>query len=143
MAKYVPKTKAEPVTAEAFIDAIENPQRQAEARELLAIFGKASGYPARVYTGGMIGFGSYSYETAGCIGTWFATGFAARKGDLSLYGLKGSANETELLPKLGKYREGAGCVYAKRLGDIDKGVLEQLIIQGLDSLKARFSVTAS
>ncbi|MGO2619391.1 MAG: hypothetical protein ACTH82_04785 [Glutamicibacter ardleyensis] len=32
-----------------------------------------------------------------------------------------------LLPQLGKYTEGAGCVYVKKLEDIDLAVLRRLI----------------
>jgi hypothetical protein len=141
MAKYEIKTKVEPITAQAFIDAMDNPKRQSEARALLSIYGKASGYPAQVYTGGMIGFGSYTYETAGCIGTIFATGFAPRKAELSLYGLQDKLVGPDDLARLGKVRAGVSCVYARRLSEVDHGVLAELISSVLDRFRNRHTVT--
>ncbi len=142
MAKYDQKTKAEPLSPEGFIEAIENPQRRAEARQLLQIYGAASGYPARVYTGGMIGFGHYSYTYAsGHSGTAMATGFAPRKAELSLYGLLWGEAASALLPQLGKVRAGVGCVYARKLADIDLAVLSRQIALGLDHLRGLYPVT--
>jgi len=33
----------------------------------------------------------------------------------------------QLLPSLGSYSEGAGCVYVKRLADVDQAVLRELV----------------
>ena len=63
----------------------------------------------------------------GTRGTWFKTGFSPRKAQLSLYGLKDMPEGAALLPSLGKYTEGAGCVYVKKLDDIDLAVLRRLI----------------
>ena len=142
MAKYNQKTKVEPISVEDFIVSIESPQRQVEARQLVQVYGTASGYEPRLFTGGMIGFGRYDYTyPSGHSGTSFATGFAPRKADLSLYGLKGSAVTEALLPKLGMHSEGKGCVYAKRLSDLDQAVLHQLIVAGLDNLKTLYPMT--
>ncbi len=143
MANYVPKTKVEQVSLDAFLAKVEPEARQAEARVLLEIYARATGYPARIYTGGMVGFGRYAYTyDSGHSGTSMATGFAPRKADLSLYGLKGGAGTEVLLPKLGKHREGKGCVYAKHLSDLDLTVLADLIRAGLENLKTRYPVTA-
>jgi hypothetical protein len=147
MAKYEMKTKVEPQSVEEFIDAIQSPQRQAEARELLAIHSEASGYPARLFTGGMIGIGCYSSTYAsGHSGSIFATGFAPRKAELSLYGLTGGVGADEgagvSLADLGKHRAVVACVYVKHLKTIDKAVHAGLIRQGLAQTKSRYPVTA-
>lgn len=142
MAKSLQKTRAEPQLVAEFIAGLENPVRKAEALALVEIYGRASGYSARLYTGGMIGFGHYAYTYAsGHSGTAMATGFAPRKADLSLYGLKGGAEAAALLPTLGKHREGVGCIYAKRLSDLDAQVLARLIVAGLENLRAQYPVT--
>lgn len=142
MAKYDQKTRAEPISAEALIGSIADPRRQEEARQLLQIYGDASGYPARVYTGGMIGFGHYAYTYAsGHSGTAMATGFAPRKAELSLYGLLWGEAASALLPQLGKVRAGVGCVYARKLADIDLAVLSRQIALGLDHLRRLYPVT--
>lgn len=144
MAKSTQKTRAEAQSPEDFIAAMTDARRQAEARQLMAIYAAASGYPARVYTGGMIGFGHYAYTyDSGHSGTAMATGFAPRKAELSLYGLRGGAQSEALLPALGKVREAVSCIYARRLEDIDLEVLSRLIVLGLENLGSRYPVTPS
>jgi hypothetical protein len=54
-------------------------------------------------------------------------GFSPRKQALTLY-LPGDLNsKTELLCKLGKYKTGKGCLYIKKLQDVDRDVLTELI----------------
>ena len=141
MANYDPKTKVELQSVEDFIAALALPQRQAEAQQLLAIYGRASGYAPRLYTGGMIGFGSYDYTyDSGHSGTSFATGFAPRKADLSLYGLKYGPESETLLARMGKHRAAVSCVYVKHLSAINPEVLADLIRSGLQVLKSRYPV---
>lgn len=76
----------------------------------------------------MIGYGAlhYKYPT-GWEGDMFRVGFSPRKASLSLYGLQGQAGQAELLSRLGKHREGAGCVYVNKPEDIDLDVLRELL----------------
>lgn len=142
MTKSAQKTRAEPIAPEAFIAGIADPRRRAEAQQLLLVYGQASGYPARICTGGMVGFGHYAYTYAsGHSGSAMATGFAPRKAELSLYGLLWGAAASALLPRLGKVRAGVGCVYARRLDDIDLDVLARQIALGLDHLRGLYPVT--
>jgi hypothetical protein len=54
-------------------------------------------------------------------------GFSPRKGNLTLYVLNNSEKQEPLLEKLGKHKRGKGCLYIKRLSDVDEKVLEKLI----------------
>ena len=38
-----------------------------------------------------------------------------------------NVNDDTMLKKLGKYKEGKGCIYIKQLGDVDIAVLEKII----------------
>ncbi|RZI95531.1 MAG: DUF1801 domain-containing protein, partial [Rubrivivax sp.] len=38
--------------------------------------------------------------------------------------------------RLGKHREGKGCVYIKRLADVDPGVLEELCVAALRAVRS-------
>lgn len=144
MAKYEQKTKVEPQSVQDFIAGLDSAQRQDEARQLLEIYAQASGFAPRLYTGGMIGFGSYAYTyPSGHSGTAFATGFAPRKADLSLYGLTEGDAAPALLARMGKHRAGVACVYVKRLSAIDTTVLPELIRLGLTVLRSRYPVTAT
>lgn len=46
-------------------------------------------------------------------------------------------NKHSLLEKLGKYKTGKGCLYIKKLSDIDIQILKQLIEKTIDELKAQ------
>jgi hypothetical protein len=48
----------------------------------------------------------------------------------------GFRKHTDLLEKLGKYKSGGGCLYLKRLEDVDPGVLKQLIARSVKSAKS-------
>ena len=138
---YEAKTKVESEAIGAFLDRVEPPQRQAEARRLVEIFGEVTGYAPRVYTGGMVGFGRYDYTYAsGHSGSSMATGFAARKAELSLYVLSGSGDDARLLARLGKHRAGKSCLYVRHLDAINEDALRELIVAGLADLKRRWPV---
>ncbi len=138
---YAQKTKAEPLTIDQFVAGVTPPDRQAEARQLVTLFSDVTGYLPRIYTGGMVGFGRYDYTyDSGHSGTAFATGFAPRKADLSLYVLSGHKDQAALLQRLGKHRAGKACLYLKHLSDADEAVLRDLIAAGLADLKTRWTV---
>ena len=54
---------------------------------------------------------------------WMVIGFSPRKQNLTLYI---TLNET-LLKKLGKFTTGKGCLYIKKLADVDTKVLIEII----------------
>ena len=66
---------------------------------------------------------------------WMEIGFSPRKGKFALYGLTGSANADELLPKLGKHKTRKGCLYIQKLSDIDETVLEKLVTDSFKNIK--------
>lgn len=115
--------------------------RATDCRALAALMQRASGHPPRMW-GRMVGFGHHHYVyDSGREGDIFEIGFASGaggKGDISLYLNAGcSPAETEpLLAKLGKHRQGKGCVYIKRLADVDLAVLESLCKAALQQRRA-------
>lgn len=85
--------------------------------------------------GTMVGFGKvhYRYKT-GHEGDMFLFGFASRKQAITLY-MSYNINQFEELKDLGKYKTGKGCLYIKKLSDVDLKVLEKLIINATNELK--------
>jgi len=76
----------------------------------------------------IIGFGDLHYKYAtGREGDWFKIGLSPRKANLTLYVLEGGPGEASLLARLGKYTTGVSCLYLKRLADVDRQVLRQII----------------
>jgi hypothetical protein len=75
----------------------------------------------------IVGFGSRPYTNTTGTNEWFVVGFAPRKNATTIYGIHdGYGPADPLLEKLGPHTTGKGCVYIKRLSDIDETVLERL-----------------
>jgi hypothetical protein len=122
------KTKATDASVEGYLAAIGDEARRKDCQALADLMAKATKQPPRMWGTGIVGFGSYRYRYAsGREGESCVVGFSSRKGDISVYGLSAAAGAEELLSKLGKHKAGKGCVYIKRLSDVDLKVLEQIV----------------
>jgi len=86
----------------------------------------------------IVGFGSchYTYES-GREGDMPLAGFSPRKAATVLYGLMASGESEALLAKLGKHTTGKGCLYIKKLADVDQKVLVTLIVKSVTAKRAR------
>lgn len=121
------KTHGTDDSVDAFISAIEDHERRKDCLILLALMKRVTGEEPRVWSSGLIGFGTYHYKSSsGQEGDWFRVGFASRKAALTIYlGLE-LDSIAESLGTLGRHKTGKGCIYIKRLSDVDLGVLEQI-----------------
>jgi len=59
-------------------------------------------------------------------------GFSPRKSELTLYLTGGPNSFPKLMNKLGKYKAGKGCLYIKKLDDVDVDVLLELIDKSVE-----------
>ncbi len=126
----VNENKTQPTAADvdAFVAAAEPTARREDGERLLALMRDVTGESGKMWGPSIVGFGEYHYVgTSGRQGDWMAVGFSPRKAQMSIYGLKDSPQGAELLPRLGTYTEGAGCVYVKRLENVDEQVLRDLV----------------
>lgn len=122
------KTQVTEDSVEAFLSSIVDPQMQQDSRTVAAIMAKATKQSGKMWGKAMVGYGQYHYVyESGREGDWFVTGFAPRKGNLTLYIMDGFPKYQDLLDKLGKHTTGKSCLYIKRLSDVDLKILEQLI----------------
>ena len=113
---------------EAFIGQVADPRRRADAEEVLDLMRAVSGAEPRMWGPTMVGFGTQPYTTAdGKDRESFAIGMAPRKAALVLYGLTMYGSHAELLGRLGPHTTGKGCVYVKRLDELDRDVLTELV----------------
>lgn len=123
------KTVESDAAVEDFLDRVEPPERQADGRTVAALMARLSGEPAHMWGASIIGFGRYHYRyDSGRAGDMCRIGLSPRKAELVLY-LAG-LDDADFAP-LGKHRRGKGCLYIKRLSQIDMAVLERLIVQSL------------
>lgn len=115
-------------SVEAYLAAIDDPQKQADARELAAIMGEISGEPATMWGPSIVGFGSRKYTySSGHSGETMLIGFAARKSAITLYGSGYLEDVADVLSRMGKAKTGKGCVYIKRLSDVDPAALREFL----------------
>jgi hypothetical protein len=122
------KTKATQLSVAAYIDAVTDEGRRADAKALVKLMQKATGEKPKMWGPSIVGFGSYHYKyESGREGDMPVVGFSPRKPATVLYGLRAADNAEGLLAKLGKHTTGKGCVYIKKLADVDQKVLESLI----------------
>lgn len=124
------KTVPTDANVQAFLAQVNPAKRRVDGQRLAEIFRDATGADPVMWGPSIIGYGSYHYVSpanARTRGTWPKTGFSPRKASLSMYRLKDLPECANLLPQLGSYTEGAGCVYVKELDDIDEDVLRGLI----------------
>ncbi len=131
------KTKPTDADVTAFLEAVPNERRRAEGFATLELMQRVTEQPPVMWGPSMIGFGSMHYRGKSSEGDWLVVGFSPRKAALTLYGLQYSYGPREpLLDELGPHTLGMGCIYVKRLDQIDQGVLERLVKQAWDKAAA-------
>jgi Domain of unknown function (DU1801) len=132
------KTKPTELSVAAFIDAITDPIRRADAKALVKLMQGAAGEKPKMWGPSIIGFGSCHYRyDSGREGDMPLISFSPRKTATVLYNVTGSTDSKALLAKLGKHTTGKGCLYIKKLADVDQQVLEAMVVKSLAPLKAR------
>lgn len=133
------KTKPTEVRVDAFIEAVPDATRRADARTLVALMERLTGEPPVMWGPSIIGFGSYHYKyDSGHEGEMCRIGFSPRKAELVLYVLYPYGEQHAELAKLGKHRAGKSCLYIKKLADVDMAVLEALMRGMLERMNAAY-----
>lgn len=117
-----PKTKPTDASVEAFLDAVEKPQRREDGKVVAEMLAEVTGEKPVMWGPSIVGYGSCRMST----GDWPVVGFSPRKGDLVLYVLTGVAEEQDLLDRLGPHKTGKSCLYINKLANVDLGVLRKL-----------------
>lgn len=125
------KTQPSNQSIEGYISQIVDESRRSDSIRLLDIMKQATGIEPVLWGSSIVGFGSYHYKyKSGREGDSLKVGFAARKQAIVLYGLvfyDQNHDNNELLEKLGPHKRGKGCLYIKKLPDIDVTILKQMI----------------
>ena len=122
------KTKLNNASVDKFLKGVKDEQTRADCYQIIKLMQKAAKAEPKMWGTSIIGFGSIhlKYESGREL-DWFPIGFSPRKQNLTLYLMGGLESKKELPGKLGKYSIGKGCIYIKKLEDIDMKVLNKLI----------------
>ena len=131
------KTKPTKLSVKAFIDALTDPVRQSDSKALIKLMQVAAGEKPKMWGSSIIGFGSYHYKyESGREGDMPVIAFSPRKAATVLYGVTRSSDAKALFRSLGKHSTGKGCLYIKKLGDVDQNILKTLLVKSLAAKRA-------
>ena len=129
------KTKPNDLSVEHFLENIEDPVKKEDSKTIAAMMEELTGAKPKMWGESIVGFGEIHYKYAsGREGDWFQTGFSPRKQNLTIYIMGYLEFFTDLLDDLGKHKHGKGCLYIKRLEDVDLDVLQTLIRTSIERL---------
>ena len=126
------KTKVNDASVEGFLNSVADEQKREDCFEILKLMKQVTKETPKMWGSSIVGFGSYHYKGAsGREGDWMLTGFSPRKENLTLYLMGGFNLHQDLLKKLGKHKTSVGCLYIKKLEDVDRKVLKELIAESI------------
>jgi len=136
------KTQPTSESVDAFLDAIVGDTKRVDSVRLRELMESASGESATMWGPSIFGFGNLHYRyPSGREGDTPAIGFSPRASSITLYIVGGFDGLGPILERLGKYKLGKGCLYLKRLGDVDEAALVDLLGVSLDKA-AELNVSA-
>lgn len=133
------KTKPSDQSVEDFLNSVADEKQRQDSSDILKLMKEVTKAEPKMWGPAIIGFGEYHYKyESGREGDWFLTGFSPRKQNVTLYIMPGFARFDDLMKKLGKYKTGKGCLYIKKLEDVDMGVLRELIERSVAYLQEKY-----
>ena len=122
------KTRPTEQSVKDFIAGLPDAQTRADCSTIAKLMGDATKSKGVMWGSSIAGFGTKKIKYAGGKeADWPLMGFSPRKQNLTLYVMSGEDSHAELLSKLGKHSTGKGCLYIKRLSDIELPTLKKLI----------------
>ncbi len=123
-----PKTRPTTDSVDAFIDSLSGDQQREDSRALIKLMQAATRQQPVLWGPAIVGFGSTPLKYAnGKEMDWPIIAFSPRKTALTLYLTCDIKQYEPMLEKLGKHSTGVGCLYIKRLADVDMKVLEKVV----------------
>jgi hypothetical protein len=113
----------------AFLDAVKDAGRRDDCRALDRMMRRVTGQAPRMWGPSIVGYGSHTMRYAnGRELEWFVVGFSPRAQALTVYVMGGLRFQADRLARLGRHKvSGGGCLYLRRLADVDTGVLELIL----------------
>ena len=122
-----------------FINSVVDETKRKDSFRLIELMKTQTGFEPKMWGTAIVGFGSYHYKYAsGHEGDAPLVGFSPRKDALSLYLSQDFESKEKLLQKLGKHKGGKGCIYIKKLVDVDEEVLKIMITDSVVYLRGLY-----
>ena len=121
-----------------YLASLDDKHTANDSHVLIEMMQRISGHAPKLWNVGTIGFDTYHYQyDSGREGDAVPMSFYPRKGKITVYLMDGTARYAELLAKLGKHTSTGYCVYIKRLSDVELPILEQIVQQSYEYIKAK------
>ena len=137
MAKNKTTETAENVTD--FINKVKDETKRDDSFEIIKLITRATGLKPKMWGPSIVGFGSYHYKyDSGHEGEAPLVGFSPRAAAISLYMACDPQKRESLLKKFGKHKTGKGCIYIKKLADIDTDVLKEMAVSSVSYMKKKY-----
>ena len=133
------KTAETSKSVTAFVNSLKDEIKRKDSFTIIELITKETGLEPKMWGPSIIGFGTYhyTYET-GREGDSLLVGFSPRTSALVFY-LSGSFEKRdELLLSLGKHKTTKGCIYIKRLEDINMTILKKMILNTIKHRKSMY-----
>jgi len=136
------KTKPTAASVDAYLASRASAEQRTDCQALMAICKRVTKQSPTMWGPSIVGYGSYTYRyDSGHSGDACLVGFAVRGKELVVYLLAEDDQQVARLAKLGKHKMGKGCLYFKRLADLDAKVLEALIAGSVAEIQRRYPGT--
>ncbi len=132
------KTKKTTASVSKFINAIPDEGRREDARVLVKLFSQVTGKKPAMWGTAIVGYGQYHYksERSNQEGDWPLVAFSPRKQNLTLYVMSGLKPAD--VKNLGPHTTSVGCLYIKRLSDVDLRVLKAVLAKSFATMQKMY-----
>lgn len=126
------KTTRTEASVDKYLETIQDEAKRADCYQLIEIMKEVTKAEPKMWGTAIIGFGDYHYVyESGRQNDWFIMGFSPRKANLTLYSMGGFNQFENLMEQLGKHTTGKGCLYIRKLDDVNTKVLKKLITKSV------------
>ena len=138
MAKYKAKTVVNEKSVDAFLAKVEPESKRDDCHVIVKMMEETSKEPAKMWGTAIVGCGEVHYEyDSGHSGDMPVVGFSPRKTSIVLYMGDVAKDFPDDVQKLGKVKTSVGCVYLKKLDDVDIKVLKSLMRKTIDRVRSQ------
>jgi len=135
------KTVETQASVKEFLNTIADEKRRQDCSEIIELISEETGLEAKMWGTSIVGFGNYHYKyESGREGDAPFAGIASRSNAITLYLPTGFDQRERLLTEFGRYKTGKGCIYIKKLEDIDTGILRKMVKNSIEYYKVKYSL---
>ena len=130
------KTKVNKASVADFLNALTDSQVREDCWTVAKIMEAATKAKPEMWGPAIVGFGRRTMVYPnGKSAEWMVTGFSPRKQNITLY-LGALEQHADLMSELGTHACGKGCLYIKRLSDVQMPVLKKLVAASIQQRKS-------